>query len=154
MKITTICFSLHEGKIFLSRKKIDFGKGFLNGYGGKQELSDMSIEDAAVRELQEECAITALPNNLEKVAVIDFFEGKVHLFECHIFFCTEWSGEFCESEEMALAQPYDISNPPYAEMWSGDIVWLPLLFSGQKIKARLYYNEGMTKQTKFEHEPL
>jgi len=154
MKISTICFPVKDNRIFLANKKRGFGKGFLNGYGGKKQLEDRSIEDTAVRELMEEGGIIASPEKLEKVAVIDFFEGETQIFECHIFFCRDWQGEFFETEEMGMPTSYEIVDLPYERMWDADRVWLPLICSGQKIRARSYYNEGMTEQVKFEHEPL
>jgi hypothetical protein len=35
MKIATICFLMKGDTVALSMKKKSFGKGFLNGYGGK-----------------------------------------------------------------------------------------------------------------------
>lgn len=154
MKMSTICFLVRDNHIFLANKRRGFGAGFLNGYGGKKQPEDRSIEYTAVRELAEEGGVITSPEKLEKVAVIDFFEGETHIFECHIFFCRDWQGEFVETEEMEAPTPHDISNPPYERMWDADRVWLPLVCSGQKIRARSYYNEGMTEQVKFEHEPL
>ncbi|MCX6812934.1 MAG: NUDIX domain-containing protein [Candidatus Azambacteria bacterium] len=154
MKISTICFLVQDNQIFLSNKKIGFGVGYLNGYGGKKRPEDATIEDAAIREMKEESGIVATPEDLEKVAVIDFFEGNVQIFECHVFFCHKWKGKFCETKEMAMPRPYDISNLPYDQMWDADKVWLPLVCSGKKIRAKSYYNEGMNRQEKFEYEPL
>ncbi|KKU93951.1 MAG: NUDIX hydrolase [Candidatus Jorgensenbacteria bacterium GW2011_GWA1_48_13] len=154
MEISTICFPVRDSRVFLSNKKRGFGKGYLNGYGGKKKPGDTTVENTAVREMNEEGGVTTSPEGLEKVAVIDFFEGDTHLFECYIFFCRNWRGEFRETEEMAAPEPYDIGNPPYDRMWAADRDWLPLVFSGQKIRGRYYYNQGMTKQDRFEYEPL
>jgi 8-oxo-dGTP diphosphatase len=152
MKISTICYPVIAQSVYLANKKRGFGAGFLNGYGGKKQASDPSIEAAAIREMKEEGGVTAL--RLERVAVIDFFEGEIQIFECHVFFCTEWRGAFRESEEMALPEAYPRDAMPYDLMWDADRVWLPLIFHGEKIRARSYYNEGMTKQERFEYEPL
>lgn len=154
MKISTICFPVRGADVLLSKKKRGFGVGYLNGYGGKQQDGDATVEDAAIRELQEEGGVDASTGDLEKVAVIDFFRGKEQIFECHIYFLNEWQGEFQETEEMAKPEAYPISNIPYDQMWHADRVWLPIVFSGQKIRARSYYNEDMSEQVHFEHEPL
>jgi 8-oxo-dGTP pyrophosphatase MutT (NUDIX family) len=152
MKISTIVFPVQDNQIFLANKKRGFGAGFLNGYGGKKQPEDKTVDDTAVRELREEAGIEA--KELEKVAVIEFFEEESPVFECHIFFCRSWTGEFKETEEMAFPQAYDISNVPYDKMWDADRVWLPLVCAGQKIKAVSIYNKGMTKQESFKYQEL
>lgn len=154
MKISTIVFPVRNNQIFLANKKRGFGAGFLNGYGGKQQPEDSTIEHTAVREMEEEGGVVTSPNNLEKVAVINFFEEDAEIFECHVFFCREWKGEFCETEEMGMPQTYPISNPPYDEMWDADRTWLPLVCSGQKIRAISKYYKGMNKQESFEYTEL
>jgi hypothetical protein len=49
MKISTIVFPVKEDHIFLANKKRGFGAGFLNGYGGKKQPEDATIEDVAAR---------------------------------------------------------------------------------------------------------
>ena len=154
MKISTIVFPVKDNKIFLANKKRGFGTGFLNGYGGKQQPEDSTIEHTAVREMEEEGGIVASLEDLEKVAVINFFEEDNEIFECHIFFCHNWRGEFQETEEMSAPQAFDILNPPYDKMWDADRVWLPLVCSGQKIRAISRYNKGMSKQESFDYKPL
>lgn len=154
MKISTIVFPVKDNHIFLANKKRGFGTGFLNGYGGKQQPEDLTIEHTAVREMKEEGGIDVFIEDLEKVAIINFFEEETEIFECHIFFCRKWRGEFQETEEMGAPQPYGISNPPYDQMWDADRVWLPLVCSGQKINAVSKYNKGMTKQVSFEYKKL
>lgn len=154
MKISTICFPIQDGKIFLSNKKCGFGVGYLNGYGGKKEETDLTIEDAAIRELKEESGVTVMVDGLEKVAEIDFFEEDNQIFECHIYFCHEWEGDFIETEEMAKPELYELDNLPYDNMWHSDKTWLPLVCSGQRIKAKSFYDRGMKYQVKFEHKKL
>lgn len=154
MQLTTIVFPVREGKIFLANKKRGFGKGFLNGYGGKQQLDDATIEDTAIREMHEEGGVLAAKESLEKVAVIDFFKGGKELFQSHVFFCHAWEGVFQETEEMEAAEEHYLSRMPYERMWASDRVWVPLICSGKKIRATSYYNEEMTKQEHFEWKPL
>lgn len=152
MKISTIVFPVQNDFIFLANKKRGFGVGYLNGYGGKKQSEDLTIENTAVRELQEEAGITA--QELEKVAVIEFFEEENPIFECHVFFCRKWNGELHETEEMAIPEPYKMDNLPFDQMWHADRTWIPIVCSGQRIHAKSYYNKGMTKQERFEQKPL
>ena len=153
MKVTTILFLTHGNEIYLSEKKKGFGTGYLNGYGGRIAEGE-SIEETAVRELNEEAGVTANLQKLEKVAVIDFFEDKEHIFECQVFFLPEWEGQLKETEEMAHPQLYPITNLPYERMWKSDRIWLPLIFAGKKIQARAYYKKGMDEMKHFEYKAL
>ena len=152
MKIATLVFLVKDGKALLAEKKRGFGAGFLNGYGGKANLEDQTIEDAARRELREEAAVEAMA--LEKTAVIEFFEEGKPLFECHVFFCREWAGEPRETEEMAAPQAYELDRLPFDRMWRADKAWLPMVFSGQKIRAKAYYGKGMAVHERLDHQPL
>jgi len=153
MQLSTLSFLTRGDEIYLSGKRRGFGKGYLNGYGGKVATNEV-VEDAAIRELREEAGLTVSAQNLERVGIIDFFEGNKHLFECHLFFVTGWRGEPKESEEMAEPSRYNRNTMPYDNMWGGDRVWLPLIFGGKKIRAKAYYKEGMGELAHFEYEAL
>lgn len=153
MKIATICFLMRGDTIALALKKKSFGKGFLNGYGGKVQENE-TPEMAAVRELAEEGGVTVAPANLEKVAVIDFFDGENPLFKCHVFFVTAWHGDLVESDEMALPEWFSLKSIPYDRMWKADRQWLPLIFSGKKIYGKVYYKPSMNEMDHFEYVPL
>lgn len=148
MKQTTICFLVKDDKIFLAEKKRGFGQGFLNGYGGKV-LESETPEAAAVREVSEEAGIMLNQHDLEKMVIIQF-----PLWECHIFFVKSWIGDPKESEEMAHPEWYDREHMPYERMWESDREWLPLIFSGKKIRGKTIHKEGMEKMDHFEYEAL
>src|ERR1700728_4494953 len=115
MKNATICYLMKDGKVALSLKKIRCGKGFLNGYGGKVKDGE-TPEIAAARELFEEAGVTVDPANpadLQKVAVIDFFDGDKPVFRCHVFFAKKWKGEPVESDEMTLPEWFAMDSVPY-----------------------------------------
>jgi 8-oxo-dGTP pyrophosphatase MutT (NUDIX family) len=150
MKRSTIVFLVKRDDVYLSEKKKGFGKGFLNGYGGK--VGEESIEAAAVRELYEEAGVKADPAKLEKAAVIDFYNGEELLYECHVFFTDDWIGEPRESEEMALPRAYTRASLPYEKMWQADRSWLPLVFSGKKIRAEGRYVEGLGEVKSFDYK--
>ncbi len=151
MKTATICFLVEDNKILLANKKRSFGQGYLNGYGGKAgEGEDATV--AAICELKEESGISATTNDLERVAVIDFFIEEKQIFECHVFFVRNWKKEeLVETEEMAYPEEFELQNLPLERMWKGDTLWLPIIYKGEKIKAKVVYKEGMKEVESFEY---
>lgn len=142
MKISTICFLVKGNQIFLAMKKVRFGKGYLNGYGGRKKSRE-SISDCFHRELEEESSVKIKSGKV--VATINFFKGQKHLFKCYISLVFDWEGKFRASDEMDLPRPYFIQCLPYHLMWHGDKVWLPLLLDGKKFVADLVYDKKMKK---------
>lgn len=137
-KILTLCIVQESNRILLGLKKRGFGVGRFNGFGGKIN-PDETIEEAALRELEEEAGIKAL--DLEEYGIINFeFKGKKDILEVHIFKATKFTGEIIESEEM-LPQWFALNEIPYNEMWSDDIYWLPLFLEGQKFRGRFLFDE-------------
>jgi len=55
-KIATVLVVVKDGKVLLGMKKRGFGEGRWNGFGGKPNAGE-SVEEAAIRETQEECGI-------------------------------------------------------------------------------------------------
>ena len=56
MRQAKLCLLIKDGKILLAMKKRGFGVGKWNGCGGKLKDNER-LEDAAIRELQEESLI-------------------------------------------------------------------------------------------------
>lgn len=138
-RVLTLAFLLTDTRICLGLKKRGFGEGNWNGYGGKIEEGE-TIEEAAIREIQEESEVTVLKEDLEKVAVNEFFftDGK-HL-EVHVYFVRTWIGEPTETEEMKPEWfAYDLI--PFMSMWADDIHWLPRVLSGEKLLGKVWFTE-------------
>lgn len=137
----TLLFLVKDDQVLLAMKKRGFGAGRFNGVGGKIEGNE-SIEQALVRESQEEIGIT--PKNFEKMANItfdEFFKGEPAIMNVHVFTTEEWTGEPTESEEMS-PQWFNIDNLPFDKMWSDDIHWLPQVLDGKKLKAQFKLDEN------------
>lgn len=142
-KIVTLCIVHQHSKVLLGLKKRGFGAGRWNGFGGKIEEGG-SIENAAMRELEEECGITAL--DLQKSGVLEFvFDETPDHLEMHIFSVKDFEGEPKESEEMK-PQWFFIDEIPFSEMWSDDLVWMPLFLSGKKFKGKFLFDKPSTKE--------
>ena len=138
-KLMTLCLVHQHPKILLGMKKIGFGKGRWNGFGGKVESGE-TIENAAKRELFEEVGIKA--NQIEKVGILQFEPlGVPDILEVHIFKTTNFSGEPKESDEM-LPSWFFIDQIPFKEMWPDDIHWFPLFLKGKKFIGNFKFGEG------------
>lgn len=150
--LVNLLFVIKDGKILLAEKKRGFGTGLYNGCGGKVEEGE-TVEEAMVRETQEELGIT--PKYLEKVAVIVFniiHKGERKDLVTHVFKTDDFEGEISESDEMRPMW-FELDKIPYSKMWQDDIVWLPRVLNGEKLKAYFYFNDNGEIE-KFHVEPL
>lgn len=134
-KTTTLLLLQRGDEVLLAMKKRGFGAGRWNGVGGKLEPGE-TIEQALVRECQEEIGVTPLAYH--KIVVHDFILNSQdvdtwHMY-VHTYICTEWEGEPIETEEMA-PKWFNISDIPYDDMWQDDRYWMPQAFAGQKLKS-------------------
>jgi 8-oxo-dGTP diphosphatase / 2-hydroxy-dATP diphosphatase len=133
-------------ELLLGMKKRGFGIGKWNGYGGKLEPNE-TIEQCAVRELQEECSITA--NNMTRKGYIVFKMIELNkILRVHVFESWDFSGEAIETEEMRPMW-YKESEVPFDGMWPDDKFWLPLVLEGKSILARFVFED---EETILEHD--
>lgn len=136
-KIFTICFVLDPPKILLGWKKLRFGIGRPNGFGGKVRPQE-DIKSAARRELKSESGLVA--EKLKKVGFLKFiFKEKPLLFDCHIFVCYKYKGRIKETPEMRPEWFY-IKCIPYPYMWQGDRLWLPYVIQNKKFRGWILYD--------------
>lgn len=137
-KILTLCIICKEGKVLLGLKKRGFAKGRWNGFGGKVENGE-TVEDAARREVNEECGM--MVGDMEKSGILNFDAPHFSTtMEVHIFRCDEYSGEPIETEEMK-PQWFGFDELPFDLMWSNDPYWYPYFRQGRKFKGKFLFNE-------------
>jgi len=138
----TLCLAYEHPYILLAMKKRGFGKGRWNGYGGKVKEGE-SVEESAVREIEEESRIKA--SRLEKIGIIDFeFQTDPgDILEVHFFHILDYKGEAIETEEMR-PRWFDIEKLPYNKMWPDDQYWMPIFLRGEKFKGRIYFKDQNT----------
>ena len=142
-KLLTLCLIRKESEILLGMKKRGFGEGRWNGFGGKVDEGE-SIEDAAKRELLEESGIRAI--DIEKRGILNFsFESDQKILEVHIFLAKNYEGEPVETEEM-LPQWFDTKEIPFEQMWSDDILWLPVFLNDKKFKGKFLFDKPSNKE--------
>jgi 8-oxo-dGTP diphosphatase/2-hydroxy-dATP diphosphatase len=138
-KHLTLCLITKEDQILLGMKKRGFGAGRWNGFGGKVQEGE-SIIEAAIRETQEEANI--LVKNLQQVGSLEFeFQGDSQILGVHVFKTTHYIGQPEEGEEMR-PQWFPFSNMPYKDMWPDDVLWMPKVLSGKRIKGKFLFAPG------------
>lgn len=152
LRQATICLLRKDNEVLLAMKKRGFGAGKWNGVGGKVKEGE-TAEQAAIRETQEEIGVTLTV--LKQMAVLDFHFPDIPAEkdwdqQVVVFMSDKWTGDPIESEEMK-PQWYETSEIPYDQMWSDDILWMPKVLSGQKVKAKFIFSgESDLKEYKFE----
>jgi len=147
MRDATLCFLIKEennkiNEICLAMKKRGFGVGRWNGVGGKVgDKQRETIEDALVREAQEEINIQV--KNFYKVAelVFHFFKNQEWNQIVHVYFAKSWRGDPQETEEMK-PKWFSINKIPFESMWPDDIYWLPHVLDKKFIRAKFVFGKG------------
>ncbi len=138
-KLMTLCLIHQDERLLLGTKKRGFGKDRINGFGGKVESGE-SIEQAAIRETQEEAGIT--PIDLKKIGIIHFeFEYQRDVLEVHLFKSTEFEGEPTETEEMK-PEWFSASQIPFDRMWPDDIHWMSLFLANKTFCGRFFFDKN------------
>ena len=139
---TTLVLILKDDKILLGEKKRGFAKGTLNGIGGKQDPGE-SIEQAMIRETQEEIGVT--PINYDLIGKIKFnlwYKGEhVDMF-LSIYTCDKFKGKIQETEEMIPAW-YDKDKIPFDKMLKDDLLWMPMALAGKKFVGDVKFDPNM-----------
>ena len=142
MKTVTLCFLIDKPKkkVLLGLKKVRFGAGKWNGFGGHVENGE-NIKDAAIRELREESSMIVDSEEAEKVGELTFyFPHKPEWNQIvHVFSANAWTGEPKESDEMS-PKWFGFKEIPFDKMWADDKHWLPKILAGKKVKASFVFN--------------
>lgn len=120
-------------EILLGMKKRGFGVGKWNGFGGKLE-GDETIEQGAIRELQEESNVIAKSITRMGYLIFKMLETS-KIMRVHVYETWDFEGDAIESEEMR-PQWYAESDIPFNQMWADDPYWLPYLLQQKKFIGR------------------
>ncbi|KAJ7442515.1 NUDIX hydrolase domain-like protein [Mycena galericulata] len=131
----TNVFLVQDDKILLGYKKRGLGIHKYNGFGGKVEPNESTLE-AAARELQEEAGIKA---QLEHAGVLLFVVPGDKWAHIDVFRAVEYSGTITESDEMR-PEWFEKTDVPFDNMWDADRYWLPLLLSQRRFSGRVDFD--------------
>ncbi len=137
MKVETVSIIYNHPKILLGMKKIRFGKGKYNGFGGGVEKYE-SIKESAIRETLEESGILMI-NPLKKGEILFHFQSNEDDHQVHFFRSDKFQGTPIETNEM---KPFwfHINQIPYDKMWPDDKYWLPLLLENKCFTGYFEFN--------------
>ncbi len=141
MRKGTVCFIQNGDTLLLALIEYSPTDRKWTGIGGFVEEGE-SLEEAVVREANEETYITLDKNHLTKVAELN---GS---FQLNVFITDMWSGEF-KAKEASIKdlQWFHIDQLPYYQMHPGTEAWLSKVLAGKKVKI----TDGQTEMiTTFE----
>jgi 8-oxo-dGTP diphosphatase/2-hydroxy-dATP diphosphatase len=135
--ITTLVLVQKNDAVLLGMKKRGFGKGRWNGFGGKVDEGE-TIEEAAIRETQEESEI--MVTHLDKFAIFTFSfeENPKEVLDVHMFRTHSYTGTPAETEEMK-PQWFKADEIPFDTMWPDDSYWFPHFLNGEYITGHFHF---------------
>lgn len=145
VRATVVLLIDKEGRVVLARKKkaihhdtgeISYSLGLYNGYGGKMEATDETIEGTAIRELYDESGVTGKEEDLEQCARVYFYvqkEGEdVPFMDVTFYLLKEWSGVPKGGLEMGEPVFFPENGLPYNEMMPADKILFGKILTGEK----------------------
>ncbi len=131
-----------DGALLFAKKTMKIGEGCWNGYGGGKEGAE-TIEETAVRELEEESGLVARVEDLEKIAVLRVYnhksDGRVVFTLVHFYVAKNCLGEVRETPEMITPTWFQSGEIPLDQLMPADKLWLPEAFDGKKLVVTVHY---------------
>ena len=132
----TLVYVVEGNSVLLIRKKRGLGAGKINAPGGRLEPGE-SLEECAIREVQEELLVTPLELELIGDNRFQFVDG--YSLHAHVYRANGYVGTPTETAE-AIPHWFDLGEVPYDEMWEDDRLWVPYIFEGVRFTARYIFD--------------
>ncbi len=144
-----LCYVFSGDQVLLIHKKTGLGKGKVNAPGGRIEANE-TPEEAVVRELQEEVAVT--PTGIYPAGELSFIFTDGYSLHGHVYFAEGYRGEPTETDE---ADPFwvPVAEIPYSEMWEDDELWLPPALGGSFVTCRFIFDGDRMLSKRIETAP-
>jgi len=129
MRIGTVCFLIKEHEVLLILIEYSPTNRKWTGIGGVVDEGE-SLEDAIVRETQEESYLEIKKESLKKVAELNYED-----LQLYVFLSDKWSGEL-KAKEPSLKefQWFSINDLPFSKMHPDNDKWLPQILKGKLMK--------------------
>ena len=132
----TLLFVIDGDEVLLIHKKRGFGKGKVNGPGGKLHDGETPLA-CALRECREEVGLVVSDAECMGQHRFQFTDG--YSIQCWVFRSFSYRGEPVETDEAA---PFwaAVDDLPFDDMWEDDRHWLPMVLSGQHFDGRWIFD--------------
>ena len=159
-QLTTLGFLINRNEqnqiseICLGMKKIGFGQGKWNGFGGKvgdkPEFASETITESLQREVMEEFGVLIL--DFKKVGFLHFIyqsaDKSVKEINTHVYIVENWTGNIIETEEM-MPKWFKTNEIPFENMWIDDSYWMPRLLKEENFTASFSFQDNQLQEFKF-----
>ena len=139
VKKETVSIIHQPPRILLGMKKIRFGRGKYNGFGGGIENGE-NPDESAIRETREETGIVII-NPIKMGEILFQFPTKEPDHFVYFFRAERFIGIPRETNEMR-PEWFNVTQIPYDKMWSDDIYWLPLLLEGKFFSGYFQFDKN------------
>lgn len=125
-------------------------QGLWNGYGGKQDVEDVSLLATAVREYAEESGATCTAEDLQERAVVRFFwpqnESRTPDMTVTFYLLHQWTGEMRETSEMSAPTFFPQSNLPFDAMLPADRFVFDCILKNAHATADVHFSATLAPQ--------
>lgn len=131
-----LSFLMRGDEILLVQGEFREGEKTWNGVSGFSKGQEKT-EQSAMRALYTDVKIQAYPSDLERVAVLHFYELDEHrhvkeTLQISVFLCEHWIGE-PQFTPGLTPRWFSIEDIPYNEMFEDMKMWLPKVLEGEQL---------------------